>query len=85
MSFWLAAAYFTYDKRLEVIRVSIQVFDIALKATHHLVNSPTGSFFSAVGSLVEMIRIEMGFSVTQYRLNTRTFELVKVDIERDIR
>lgn len=85
MSFWLAAAYFTYDKRLEVIRASIQVFDIALKATHHLVDSPASSFFSAVSSPVEMIRIEMNLSVTLYRLNNKTFELVKVDIERDIR
>lgn len=81
-------AYFTYDAQFDVVRVALQVFSIALRATQHVVMEPVpsgGMFGGIVTRPVDMVKVEPDFSVTQYAWNNRVFEAVKADIEDEIR
>lgn len=87
IGYCVTVAYFTYDPQLEVVRVALQVFTVALRATQHVVmeSVPSGSLFAGmVTRPVEMVKVEPDFSVTQYAWNNRVFEGVKVDIEEEL-
>lgn len=88
VSFFLTVSYFKYDENLGSVRVAVQVFNIALKATHYVVMDPppsAGLFSSIISRPVDMIKVEPDFSVTQYSFNNRMFEAVKSEIEDQLR